>query len=100
MNHRWSILVLLGCAWVLWRGDLWVSPSGGPKTWEIVDTFDTKQACVDEETRRVTLVRMAMPPALNPPELQGEGPLLVQIDRRTLSVTFYCLPDTLDPRPR
>jgi hypothetical protein len=92
------------CAWVLW--DEGTSPPTYETTNSLVSAFDTKQACEQALTKRVTVLTTllkAKDTGVTVDEISGMRRVTAQKKMKGGSVwisvdRFVCLPDTVDPR--
>ncbi|WHZ17391.1 MAG: hypothetical protein OJF52_004243 [Nitrospira sp.] len=104
MNRaNWMSYVVVLSAWVLWSETF--PPLGqkpGKEDWRILDAWETKAECIRGRSQFIT---DAMPNyrARNPSSQirATEKEILFEEDNKTLlTITYHCLPDSIDPRPR
>lgn len=104
MNRtNWASCVLVLSAWVLWSETF--PPLGqkpGNEDWRILDAYDSRPECVRNRTKFI---------AATAPDYREKNPqtqivttekeILLQKDHKTsVTITFHCLPESVDPRPR
>ncbi len=100
---NWMSCFLLLSAWVLWSETF--PPLGrdaGKEDWRILDAYESRSDCV---LNRKKFMTASLPDyqRKNPQAqiVQTEKEILFQEgSKTTVTITFHCLPESVDPRPR
>jgi hypothetical protein len=83
--------VLLMVLWVLWSEFL----GDGKPEWNSIDTFNTEAACTEESQQRASRAKQNR-------KVLNSGPTYFtyrSVDA-TYMLSYICVPDTVDPRPK
>jgi hypothetical protein len=85
------------CAWVLWSDELMLAHDV-QKTWLPQGAWSDETMC--QRAKENSIRRMARHPVISggKVERRADGVLIVLPDGARQSVTYRCLPDTIDPR--
>jgi hypothetical protein len=87
-------------AWVLWSQTVYLVPSDRPTEWKVIDGAESKQECeVLGEQMRAQRVEIDTDNLIQ----TRKGPNVWWIRKEpplAYGLTFICLPETVDPRPR
>jgi hypothetical protein len=95
MNHQTWAVVLRGCAWFLWSEISEKRPGKSfDDTWQTGwDALETKSECEERMQERIAVWAKG--------GMQTKGHSVFQIkspEQDYMLITYYCLPDTVDPR--
>jgi hypothetical protein len=88
MRCRYALLLVL---WILWSELL----GDGKPEWNTIDTFNTEAACTEESQQRASRAKQNR-------KVLNSGPThftYKSVDG-TYMLSYICVPDTVDPRPK
>ena len=88
MRCRYVLLMVL---WVLWSELL----GDGKPEWNSIDTFNTEAACTEESQQRASRAKQNR-------KVLNSGPTHVTYRsvNGTYMLSYICVPDSVDPRPK
>lgn len=104
MNRtNWISCFLVLSAWVLWSETF--PPLGqkaGKEDWRVLDAYESRPDCVRDRKKFITASASAYQKKNQQVEIVStEKEILFQEgSKTTVTITFHCLPDGVDPRPR
>ena len=88
MRRRYVLLMVL---WVLWSELL----GDGKPEWNSIDTFNTQAACTEESQQRAFRAKQNRK-VLN----SGATHVTYRSVNGTYMLSYICVPDSVDPRPK
>ena len=88
MRCRYVLLMVL---WVLWSELL----GDGKPDWNYIDTFNTEAACTEESQHRASRAKQNR-------KVLNSGPthFTYRSVNGTYMLSYICVPDSVDPRPK
>src|SRR4030095_3361119 len=88
MRCRYALLLVL---WVLWSELL----GDGKPEWNSIDTFNTEAACTEESQQRASRAKQNR-------KVLNSGPthFTYRSVSGTYMLSYICVPDSVDPRPK
>jgi hypothetical protein len=97
-----SVSMSADCGWVLWehKTSRSIPLAGRSDEWTISTAVPTFDECKTETTKAVQLIVFVTRTEPKPGKILTERAVVIYSDDREMTLTYICLPGTLDPRPR